>query len=89
MKNKKIVDEIYTSTVKLQRPVGDIHTIQKSDLDRSDFNEDKISVSELLNSVIKEFKPIAITKNIKKLVIMVKIYTLLQTKIESIKFFQI
>lgn len=89
MKNKKIVDEIYASTVKLQRLVGDIHTIQKSDLDRSDFNEDKISVSELLNSVIKEFKPIAITKNIKKLVIMVKIYTLLQTKIESIKFFQI
>ncbi|MEX0863047.1 sensor histidine kinase [Nitrosopumilus sp.] len=58
------VNEIYTSTIKLQRLVGDILTTQKLDLGKLDFNEEQVSVSELINSVIKEFKPSADVKKI-------------------------
>ena len=58
------VDEIYSSAVKLQRLVGDILTTQKLDLGKLDFNQENIHTAELLNSIIKEFNPIAIEKNI-------------------------
>jgi len=58
------VNEIYASTIKLQRLVGDILTTQKLDLGKLDFNEEEVSVSELINSVIKEFKPSADVKKI-------------------------
>ena len=63
-KQTEAVNEIYSSTVKLQRLVGDILTTQKLDLGKLDFNEEDISIDELLNSVIKEFKPITDAKNI-------------------------
>ena len=53
------VNEIHTATVKLQRLVGDILTTQKLDLGKLDFNKEKTNVLEILNSVIKEFQPIA------------------------------
>lgn len=58
------VDEIYSSAVKLQRLVGDILTTQKLDLGKLDFNQENIHTTELLNSIIKEFNPIGIEKNI-------------------------
>lgn len=58
------VNEIYTSTIKLQRLVGDILTTQKLDLGKLDFNDEEVSISELINGVIKEFKPSADTKKI-------------------------
>lgn len=58
------VDEIYSSAVKLQRLVGDILTTQKLDLGKLDFNQENIHITELLNSIIKEFNPIAIEKKI-------------------------
>lgn len=58
------VNEIYASTIKLERLVGDILTTQKLDLGKLDFNEEDIEISEFLNSVIKEFKPVAMAKNI-------------------------
>jgi signal transduction histidine kinase len=64
-KQTDAVNEIYSSTVKLQRLVGDILTTQKLDLGKLDFNEEDHSVSEVLNDVIKEFAPVAKTKNIK------------------------
>jgi len=60
--NEKQVDavnEIHTATVKLQRLVGDILTTQKLDLGKLDFNKEKTNVLEILNSVIKEFQPVA------------------------------
>ncbi len=59
------VNEIYSSTVKLQRLVGDILTTQKLDLGKLDFNEEDINVSDLLNSVSKEFNPITTERKIK------------------------
>ncbi len=61
---KDAVDEIFTSTVKLERLVGDILTTQKLDLGKLVFNEADIDVSELLHGTIKEFEPIAIEKKI-------------------------
>ena len=63
-KQTEAVNEIYSSTVKLQRLVGDILTTQKLDLGKLDFNEDDIDVSEILNSIIKEFNPITSEKKI-------------------------
>ena len=63
-KQTDAVNEIYISTLKLQRLVGDILTTQKLDLGKLDFNEEDTNVSELLLSIIKEFKPIALEKNI-------------------------
>lgn len=65
--NKKqldAVDEIYSSALKLQRLVGDILTTQKLDLGKLEFNQENIDVAELLNSIIKDFNPIASQKNI-------------------------
>ncbi|MHA7647226.1 HAMP domain-containing sensor histidine kinase [Nitrosopumilus sp. S4] len=62
---KEAVDEIYISTVKLQRLVGDILTTQKLDLGKLDFKEESIDVSSMLNDVIKEFTPVANDKKIK------------------------
>jgi len=63
-KQREAVDEIYASTIKLQRLVGDILTTQKLDLGKLDFNEEEINISELLYDVIKEFIPRANEKNI-------------------------
>ncbi len=65
--NKKqldAVDEIYLSALKLQRLVGDILTTQKLDLGKLEFNQENIDVTELLNSIIKDFSPIISEKNI-------------------------
>jgi len=65
--NKKqldAVDEIYLSALKLQRLIGDILTTQKLDLGKLEFNQDNIDVTELLNSIIKDFSPIISEKNI-------------------------
>jgi len=53
------VNEIYTSTIKLERLVGDILTTQKLDLGKLVFNEEDINISELLHGIIKEFTPVA------------------------------
>ena len=52
-KQKDAVDEIYISTIKLQRLIGDILTTQKLDLGKLDFNKEDIHVSELLNGVFR------------------------------------
>lgn len=65
--NKKqldAVDEIYLSALKLQRLVGDILTTQKLDLGKLEFNQENIDITELLNSIIKDFSPIISEKNI-------------------------
>jgi len=65
--NKKqldAVDEIYSSALKLQRLVVDILTTQKLDLGKLEFNQENIDITELLNSIIKDFSPIATQKNI-------------------------
>ena len=56
-KQKDAVDEIYLSTIKLQKLVGDILTTQLLDLGKLVFNKEMINVSELLYGIIKEFKP--------------------------------
>jgi signal transduction histidine kinase len=61
---KDAVDEIYASTIKLEKLIGDILTTQKLDLGKLVFNEENIDVSELLHGLIKEFDPIAIEKKI-------------------------
>ena len=53
------VNEIYSATVKLQRLVGDILTTQKLDLGKLDFEKQKTNVLDILNSILKEFQPIA------------------------------
>jgi signal transduction histidine kinase len=58
------VDEIYSSALKLQRLVGDILTTQKIDLGKLEFNQESINIIQLLNSIIKDFSPIASQKNI-------------------------
>ncbi len=58
-KQKEAVDEIYLSTVKLERLVGDILTTQKLDLGKLVFSEEFINISELLHGIIKEFTPLA------------------------------
>ena len=63
-KQTDAVDEIYASTVKLQRLVGDILTTQKLDLGKLDFNKENMNVMELLDGIVKEFRPIAIEKKI-------------------------
>lgn len=61
---KDAVDEIYTSTIRLEKLIGDILTTQKLDLGKLVFNEENINVSELLYGLIKEFEPIALEKKI-------------------------
>lgn len=61
---KDAVDEIYSSTLKLQRLVGDILTTQKLDLGKLDFNEENINVEDLLKSVAKEFTPVTTERKI-------------------------
>jgi len=63
-KQTEAVNEIYSSAIKLQRLVGDIMTTQKLELGKLDFNQDDISISEMLNEVTKEFKPITDEKKI-------------------------
>jgi signal transduction histidine kinase len=63
-KQIEAVNEIYISTIKLDRLVGDILMTQKLDLEKIDFNEEEINVSELINNVIKEFKPSTDVKKI-------------------------
>jgi len=53
-KQREAIDEIYLSTIKLQRLVGDILTTQKLDLGKLVFNKEDIDVSDLLNGVVKE-----------------------------------
>ena len=61
---KDAVDEIYTSTIKLEKLIGDILTTQKLDLGKLVFNEEIINVSDLLHGLIKEFDPVATEKKI-------------------------
>ena len=61
---KDAVNEIYTSTIKLEKLIGDILTTQKLDLGKLVFNEENIDISDLLHGLIKEFNPIAIEKKI-------------------------
>jgi len=62
------VDEIYSSALKLQKLVGDILTSQKIDLGKLEFNKENIYITEFLNSVLKDFNPIANQKKIKLIV---------------------
>jgi signal transduction histidine kinase len=62
------VDEIYSSALKLQRLIGDILTTQKLDLGKLEFNQENINISELLNSIIKDFDPIASQKKIQLII---------------------
>ncbi|MCJ8306591.1 MAG: HAMP domain-containing histidine kinase [Nitrosopumilus sp.] len=64
-KQREAVDEIYLSTIKLQRLVGDILTTQKLDLGKLVFEKDNLTVLELLQDIIKEFSPIASERKIK------------------------
>lgn len=64
-KQIEAVDEIYASTVKLQRLVGDILTTQKLDLGKLDFSQEDVDVKNFLEGVIMEFKPMALAKNVK------------------------
>ncbi|AFS82768.1 integral membrane sensor signal transduction histidine kinase [Candidatus Nitrosopumilus sediminis] len=63
-KQSDAVNEIHAATIRLQRLVGDILTTQKLDLGKLDFNKEETNVLELLNSVIKEFQPIAEEKKV-------------------------
>ena len=63
-KQMDAVNEIYSSTVKLQRLVGDILTTQKLDLGKLDFNPEQINISNLLQGIIKEFTPVTNEKNV-------------------------
>jgi signal transduction histidine kinase len=56
---RQAVNEIYSSTLKLQKLVGDILTTQKLDLGKLVFSEEYINVSELLDEIIKDFNPTA------------------------------
>jgi len=58
-KQREAVDEIYSSTLKLQKLVGDILTTQKLDLGKLVFTEEYINISELLDEIIKAFNPMA------------------------------
>jgi len=64
-KQREAVDEIYVSTIKLKRLIGDILTTQKLDLGKLDFNKEDIHVSELLNGILKEFNPLINEKEIR------------------------
>ncbi|MEK0339088.1 MAG: HAMP domain-containing sensor histidine kinase [Nitrosopumilus sp.] len=55
-KQKEAVDEIYLSTKKLERLIGDILTTQKLDLGKLVFDKENINISELLYGIIKEFE---------------------------------
>ncbi|MEK0318742.1 MAG: HAMP domain-containing sensor histidine kinase [Nitrosopumilus sp.] len=61
---REAVDEIYSSTLKLQKLVGDILTTQKLDLGKLVFNEEYINISELLQGIIRDFTPLADEKEI-------------------------
>jgi len=61
---KDAVDEIFSSTMKLEKLIGDILTTQKLDLGKLVFNEENINVSELLYELVKEFDPAIIEKKI-------------------------
>ncbi len=61
---RQAVDEIYSSTIKLQKLVGDILTTQKLDLGKLVFNEEYINVSELLHEILIDFNPMADEKRI-------------------------
>jgi len=61
---REAVEEIYSSTLKLQKLVGDILTTQKLDLGKLVFSEEYINVSELLDKMIMDFNPIANKKEI-------------------------
>ncbi len=63
-KQKEAVDEIYLSTIKLERLVGDILTTQKLDLGKLIFDKENINISELLYGIIKEFEPEATERKI-------------------------
>ncbi len=63
-KQKDAVNEIYVSTIKLERLIGDILTTQKLDLGKLIFDKKDINVSELLHVIIKEFSPMADEKEI-------------------------
>lgn len=58
------VNEVYASSLKLQKLVGDILTVQKLGLGRIVLNKEEFEVDELLEDVLKIFVPIAKEKNI-------------------------
>ena len=57
VKQREAVDEIYLSTLKIERLIGDILTTQKLDLGKLIFDKQNINISELLSGIIKEFEP--------------------------------
>jgi signal transduction histidine kinase len=57
VKQREAVDEIYLSTIKIERLIGDILTTQKLDLGKLIFDKQNINISELLSGIIKEFEP--------------------------------
>jgi len=56
VKQREAVDEIYLSTIKIERLIGDILTTQKLDLGKLIFDKQNINISELLSVIIKEFE---------------------------------
>jgi len=56
VKQREAVDEIYLSTIKIERLIGDILTTQKLDLGKLIFDKQNINISELLSGIIKEFE---------------------------------
>jgi signal transduction histidine kinase len=56
IKQRGAVDEIYLSTIKLEKSVGDILTTQKLDLGKLIFDNENINISDLLQVLIKEFE---------------------------------
>jgi len=61
---REAVEEIYSSTLKLQKLVGDILTTQKLDLGKLVFTQEYVNVSELLDEIIKGFNPVIDEKEI-------------------------
>ncbi|MFB5627755.1 MAG: ATP-binding protein [Nitrosarchaeum sp.] len=62
------VNEIYSSTLKLQKLIGDILTTQKIDLEKLEFNKENILIPEFLNSIVKEFHPTVTQKKIELII---------------------
>ena len=88
-KQKEAVDEIYLSTIKLERLVGDILTTQKLDLGKLIFDKENINISELLYGIIKELNLRQLREKSTSAQTLMMISKFLAIRIGSIKCFQI